>query len=116
MELNWVKCEGDVWCGLNTVNLDHSHFDDLGGVYMIWYGGADGKWVRVGQGLIRDRLRAHRKDAEIQTYATRGLSVTWAQVGSVYRDGVEAYLAQQLNPLVGERFPGATPTSVNLPG
>lgn len=117
MQLTWIKCEGGGWCSLNDVNLDHSHFDNLGGVYVIWYNGGGGAWVRVGQGEIRDRLRAHRSDPEVQAYSSRGrLYVTWAAVGAVDRNGVEAYLAQRLNPLVGTRFPAATPIPVNTPG
>lgn len=31
------------------------------------------------------------------------------------RDKIEAFLAVQCNPLVGERFPDRTPIAVNLP-
>ncbi len=119
MTVEWVKCVGDVgdeWCSLNTVDLDSPHFDGLEGVYVIWYNGEEGEFVRVGQGNIRERLLAHRTDSEIQRYAARGLYVTWAALAPRYHDGVEAYLAQRLRPLVGERFPNVTPISVNLPG
>jgi hypothetical protein len=115
MQITWNKCEGDAWCPLNTVSLSHTHFDGLDGVYVIWHGGQNPRTVRVGQGVIRDRLTAHREDREIQAYAGQGLFVTWARVNAGSRDGVEAYLANQLNPLVGERFPDVTPVQVNLP-
>jgi len=115
MNVEWIKCEGDKWCGLNTVNLDHSHFDDLEGVYIIWHGGSNAATVRVGQGVIRDRLAAHREDDDIQAYAHLTLFATWASVAKQYRDGVEAYLADSLNPKVGERFPDRVPIEVNLP-
>jgi len=115
MNLNWIKCQGDVWGPLNTVSLSHSHFDSMDGVYIIWHGGSNPKTVRVGQGNIRKRLEAHRTDPDVQAYAHLGLYVTWASVPEDSRNGIEAYLAQKLKPIVGERFPDTAPISVNLP-
>ncbi len=62
MQLNWTKCQGDVWCKLNSVNLGHEHFNNRHGVYMIWHGGSSPAVVYVGQGNIKDRIIEHRKD------------------------------------------------------
>jgi hypothetical protein len=115
MQLNWTKCQGEVWCPLATVNLAHAHFDGLEGVYIIWHGGKSAAVVRIGQGIIRDRLQAHRTDPEITRYASLGLFVTWAAVPVGQRDGVEAYLSANMKPLVGDRFPNATQIPVNSP-
>jgi len=115
MNLQWNQCQGDVWCNLNTVNLDHSHFDAMHGVYIIWHGGSPSATVRVGKGFIRERLKNHRTDPAIQKYKQHDLYVTWASVPEASRDGVEAYLAQRLNPLEGERYPQARIIEVNLP-
>ncbi|MDD5326821.1 MAG: hypothetical protein PHY02_03290 [Phycisphaerae bacterium] len=115
MQLNWIKCQGDVWGNLNTVNLAHAHFDSMSGVYVIWHGGGTPRTVRVGQGNIRDRLTAHRSDPDVQKYVGQTLYVTWASVPEASRDGVEAYLADILKPLEGQRFPNSTPIAVNLP-
>lgn len=116
MNLKWIKCTDDVWCKLATVNLGHSHFENMEGDYIIWYGEDDSPvTVRVGQGVIKDRLEAHREDKEVQAYKRFGLLVTWASVAKKYRDGVEAYLAQELESKVGERFPDRDPIEVNLP-
>jgi len=115
MTLTWNKCQGDVWCSLNDVDLSHSHFDGMEGVYVIWHGGQNPAVVRIGQGNIRDRLQSHRNDPNIQRYAHLDIFVTWASVVDSERDGVEAFLAQQLQPLVGDRFPQRRPMSVNLP-
>lgn len=115
MTLEWNRCDGNAWCPLNTVNLSHAHFNGIEGVYIIWHGGEPSRTVRVGQGIIRDRLGAHRNDPKVQQYAHLTLYVTWAAVPVRERDGVEAYLAEKLQPLVGERFPQRTPIPVNLP-
>ena len=115
MNVNWNKCHENVWCELNGVDLNHNHFDNMMGVYIIWYGGINPRTVRVGQGFIKARIVTHRQDLKIQIYKNYGLYVTWASVPANYLNGVEVFLAQQLNPLVGERFPHVFPIRVNLP-
>lgn len=111
--LNWVKCQGGVWCNLEKVNLEG--IGNVSGVYCIWHGGSNSRWVRVGQGDIRERLSSHRRDMDILAYSKYGLFVTWAQVDISQRDGIEAYLSIECNPIVGERFPDRKPIPVNLP-
>ncbi len=113
--LTWIKCEGNQWCNLLTVNLQSPHFSGLEGVYIIWHGGQNPRTVYVGQGVIADRLRAHREEAQILKFSPFGLFVTWAQVSTFSRDSVERFLADRLQPLVGAAHPQAPPISVNLP-
>lgn len=117
--LNWKKCYGDVWCRLNTVNLDHEYFTkDISGVYIIWHGGRPSikpRVVYVGQGNIKERIMEHRQTPEIQAYEHLGLYVTWARVSEKYLDSVEAYLADKWDPIVGESYPEALPIEVNSP-
>jgi hypothetical protein len=115
MQVEWIKCQNNDWCKLSTVNLAHEHFNDMEGVYIIWHGGSGPNVVRLGQGVIKDRLQAHRNDEDVQAYSHLGLNVTWASVAKRSRDGVEAYLDKELKPKVGERAPNVTPIPVNLP-
>jgi hypothetical protein len=115
MNLQWIKCEGDQWCNFLKLNLEHSHFIGLGGVYIIWHGGQDARTVYVGKGQIAERLAAHRQEKEILEYSSLGLFVTWAKVDAAYREGIELFLSQRLNPKVGHRYPSVQPISVNLP-
>ncbi len=46
LKVNWMKCEGDVWCPLGELNLEKVKAT---GVYIIWYDGKPGKAVRIGQ-------------------------------------------------------------------
>jgi hypothetical protein len=65
---------------------------------------------------IKDRLSAHRNDKEILAHKANGtLHVTWAEVPAAYRNGVERYLADLLDPLVGDAFPDVRPIAVNSP-
>lgn len=113
--LLWNKCQRDLWCGLLDVDLSHSHFDGMEGVYVIWHAGNQAQTVRVGQGIIRDRIAQHRQDSQILAYRNLGLFVTWASVPAYQRDGVERYLGDQLAPKVDDRLPDAVPIQVNLP-
>jgi hypothetical protein len=113
--LTWNQCQGDRWCSFENVDLTHAHFTGMAGVYVIWHGGQTPKTVRAGQGDIADRIAAHRKDPKITAYSAHGLFVTWAKVPAGQHNGVEAYLADRLSPLVGDRFPDVTRIPVNLP-
>lgn len=115
MLLKWVKCKKDLWCSLIIINLNHAHFDYMEGVYVIWYKDTNHLTIRVGQGIIRDRLMADRYDIKIIGYGKHDLWVTWAKVSKRDRDGVEAYLVNVLQPMVGAGFPDRTPIEVNLP-
>ena len=114
-QLNWIKCDGNAWCTLLNLNLTHPHFEGLEGVYIIWHGGPTPRTVYVGQGIIRERLGAHRNDADILQYSKYGLFTTWAAVDVQQRDGVERYLADSLNPLVGTAYPAVVAVHVPIP-
>lgn len=115
MNVYWVRCQNNTWCQLDTLNLNHNHFNNLRGVYIIWYWDSQGKpkAVKVGQGFIRERLAANRNDSQIQAY--KGLYVTWVSLPPHLLDGVERYLGNTLQPIVGYLFPNVQPISVNLP-
>ena len=115
MQLNWTMCQGNVWCKLNSVNLEHEHFKNMQGVYVIWHGGANPAVVYIGQGNIKDRIAEHRRNSVIQQYDHLDLYVTWAKVQEHFRDGVEAYLADTWKPKVGERYSQAAHIAVNSP-
>lgn len=115
MRLNWEKCQRDIWCKLNSVNLGHEHFNNMNGVYIIWHEGPNPTVVYVGQGNIKDRLASHRSNRAIQKYASLGLYVTWATVRAQDRDGVEGYLADIYRPIVGVDHPTAERIVVNSP-
>jgi len=115
MHLNWIRYNSGKWCQLNSLALDNSHFDGLGGIYIIWHGGKKPATVKVGQGNIRDRLTHYKNDWEVQVYKELGLYVTWAAVNLEYRDGIETFLAKRLKPMVRRRITSAKDIQVNLP-
>lgn len=113
LNVTWVKSIQNEWLKFQTFNIDSANSD---GVYIIWHGGNPGKVVYVGQGDVKSRLQAHRNNTEITNYAKAGiLYVTWASVSASQKDGVERYLADTWNPLVGDAHPNTNPIAVNSP-
>ena len=101
---------------LNSYNLTQRHFDDLEGVYIVFYYENEYIYtVYAGQGVIRDRFYAHRKDRRIQQYASKTLYITWAKASEDDQDGIERYLHDELKPLVRDRSPDTDPIEVNFP-
>ena len=114
MQLNWMKCQGDVWCKLNFVNLDHEHFNDRHGVYIIWHGGPEPAVVYIGQGNIKEDLTAHRNNPAIQQYKHLDLYVTWAAVPKEYRSGAKSYLANKWSPKVDANQPQLSQPTIEV--
>jgi hypothetical protein len=114
LNLSWINCgNGTNWCPFDTVNLSDV---DAKGVYIVWHEGNPGRVVYVGQGDIVARIATHRNDKRITAYEKQGrLRVTWASVPAAQRDGVERYLADKWNPLVGDAHPDVRPIAVNSP-
>ena len=114
MTINWNRYPNNEWCNLYTLDLSQSHFEHMTGVYIIW-NSLHLTVVYVGKGYIRDRLYSHRNDNRFIWHENSDLYVTWAYVEPDFQDGVESYLANTLNPEIGEHVAQTKPISVNLP-
>ena len=116
MTLTWGTCGNPPsWCELNSLNLNHNLFDDLEGVYIIWYWDQNSNLitVKVGQGEIKERLEEHRRTFR-HIHANVTLYVTWAKVfWPSDRDGVEKFIGDTLLPI--GYYPDVDPIYVNLP-
>ena len=112
MFVNWIKCQNDQFCPLETVDLSNVHYD---GVYIIWHN-TSAKVIYIGQGHIRDRLTNHRSSPEILGHRGSGLLlVTWAEVaGQDNRMSIERYLHRVYTPLASTCSSGSE-VEVNLP-
>jgi hypothetical protein len=111
VEVNWGVCnEDNHWCYFETLDLSKDLFNDFKGVYIIW---SDRVTVRLGSGIIKDRVAAHRGNDKITVYPN--LKVTWAKVHANQMEGVEKFLAETLAPKIGDRFPDRIPIEIDLP-
>jgi hypothetical protein len=113
--LTWMKCQGEVWCNLSTVNLGHAAFDNMVGVYVVWHAGPAPATVYVGRGNVREGLTARRIDPHVQAFAPLGLYVTWAPVHEAFIEGIRVYLTHRLSPKVVEPLPPVSPIEAKLP-
>ena len=76
----WTKDTAKQWLKLETFDISLVSTSDIG-VYVIWHAGAPSRVVKVGQGIIYDRLGCHRQDSAITAHRKYGtLYVTWAIV------------------------------------
>ena len=115
--VEWVICIGG-WCRLKDVFLTGmaKHY----GVYIIWRKGVPSRRMRVlyvGQGNIRRRIRQHGHNIRAYPRGREGdLRVIWALAESEdERSGIERYLADELRPRFGSKWPRVEPILVNLP-
>ena len=122
MLLDWRICNGDIPCPLYQLNLNS--ISEKQGVYVIWIEEHDQFpiAVRVGQvwapnRTFKERFEEHKADKGIERYSRDGeLYVTWAEVNHrANLDGIERFLFDELNPLIGERAPLVEPIYVNVP-
>jgi hypothetical protein len=113
--LEWNKCKAGTWCTLSELDLDHEHFDDMEGVYVIWYGEESPVALRVGYGYVRNCLANERNDKEVWAYKQDEIYVTWGKVGPKFRDGVVKYVADVLQPKLESSYPDVEPIEVNIP-
>ena len=114
-QVKWMKCAGEVWCPLVTINVDHAYFDNVEGVYIIWHGGNSPATVYIGKGNIRAEIKARRTDPRLQPYTNLGLYVTWASVSPSDRDGIQISLSTKLDPKVRDGVTSGVPIEVNTP-
>jgi hypothetical protein len=114
LQLEWAKTSNDEWHTFDSVELDGVF---VYGVYVIGSPGSlestPSRTICVGQGSIAERLRTHRAHFRVTEHGP-GLLVTWAPVPFQQAEGVEAFLIEQLRPLV--KTPSfAVPIPVNVP-
>ncbi len=111
--ISWIKCQNETWCPFWNVDLSNNHFDNLEGVYILWVGETV---LYIGQGVIKDRLYAHRSEPQFAVYKSHDVRATWAHVSLFERSGVEKYLGGRLNPKIGQIYPeNVNSIPVNLP-
>lgn len=114
--VHWNTCRGNAWANLFGVDLNHAHFNNLRGIYIIWHGGKDQRTLKVGQGPLRARLEAERRDPTVLSCKDLGVFVSWIVVPVALADGIERFLIETLRPRVMPALPTAPAMAVNLPG
>lgn len=117
LNVNWQRPSINSWFKLNELDCINPFLVNNGvkkeGIYIIW---SDRKAavVRIGSGIIVNRLYSHLNNPEITKYGN--LLFTFAEIPEEEkRLSVETYLGSIFDCLVGERFPDKQNIKVNLP-
>lgn len=116
LRVYWNRAQGNSWADFFSVDLDDPHFHGLEGVFVVWKGGSQPAAISVGQGELREALRAQRENPAIEAFRGQPLFVAWAKVERSSRPGVTRFLMETLKPKVAGPPPSAPPIDVNLPG
>ena len=122
--VTWVKnTQNNDWFDFLRLDLESPYFVGKNGVYVIWYTAPNSsKAVRVGSGIIAERLKEHRSNPEITKYSNFGqLKVSWVVIDNISffgneMEGAERYLARVYSPLIGDRFPNVPEVEISLIG
>ena len=128
--VHWKKClKNSLWCQFNEKLLNDGRLAarlgdssaGISGVYIIWTGTDNNRTVlKVGSGIIKDKLAIHLKDPEIQAYQPTRLYVTWGSTLSAIgpekiQKGIEKFLGIVFKPKLMEHSPDVDLVVVNLP-
>lgn len=127
--VQWQRClKNSLWCQFNEKLLSNGRFEtrlgdhsvNISGIYIIWTGIDNRTVLKVGSGIIKDKLEEHLRDPEIQSYKPTRLYVTWASTLSVIgaeeiQKGVEKFLDIVFKPKLAEHLPDVDLVMVNLP-
>lgn len=127
--VQWQRClKNSLWCQFNEKLLSNGRFEtrlgdhsvNISGIYIIWTGIDNRTVLKLGSGIIKDKLEAHLRDPEIQAYKPTRLYVTWASTLSVIgaeeiQKGVEKFLDIVFKPKLAEHLPDVDLVMVNLP-
>jgi pSer/pThr/pTyr-binding forkhead associated (FHA) protein len=114
--LEWHNNGKGKWWTLAEANVEDDSFDNLEGVYIIWYEDQNQVTLRVGRGHIRDCIVKERNSKDMWRYAQQHeLYLTWAQVGSRYSENITKYIAETVKPKFKSSHSDVEPFVVNLP-
>ena len=113
--VEWEKCSRGAWCNFSELDLDHEHFADMEGVYVIWQGEENPIALRVGHGFIRECLAREKSDKDLLAYLQDEIYVTWAKIDRKFCSGIVRYIANILRPELDSSSPDFEPIKVNIP-
>ena len=98
--LNWIlRDNNNCYYRLNDVNLKHRRFDGLTGVYIVFYQELGGRrvYIYAGRGVIKDRIRKHRKKIESSSMSYTTTELYILQGRSSFEEGQKEN--RELSPL-----------------
>lgn len=114
MNIEWIKCKGDIWCELSKLDLNHDLLD-VNGVYILFTEETNNGLIYVGYGNVKKELNRLVKDTAIAAFLSHRCYVTWAKVNVLSQVGIVNYLISRYRPKLNPKPPKGIPISVKLP-
>jgi hypothetical protein len=115
MEVDWYKCQGNIWCELNKIDADHKYLKGVDGIMIIW-SGKERSILKVSKGKISMLIKQNKTDIAIQAFAHLGVYVTWTDdVPMLKKNNVYSFLVGKLKPKFVDEEATKSPVEVNLP-
>jgi hypothetical protein len=111
--VEWQRHAEGHWCQLEKLDPPPPAEP---GVYIIWHGGARPRVLRVGHGVLADRLAELGEDPRLCSYRRYGtLFVTWAEISQDLARGAAKYIANRFRPVHTDALTGVTTVPVTAP-
>ena len=122
VDIKWARNAKGRFHNLVFLDTTSENLNGTAGIYVIWHGGAQPKWLYVGvtKNLARV-LDAKIDDPEIESYYERvGVYVSWSLVKPEYHKNIAHYLNGIMKPEIknpdAKSWAKEKPTAVFLPG
>ena len=130
LTVHWQKCiKNSLWCQFNEKLLSDGRLEarlgdysvGINGVYIIWTWIDNNRTIlKVGSGIIKDKLAADLKNPDIQAHKPTRLYVTWASTLSAIgsqeiQKGIQKFLETVFKPKLVENASDSDFVIVNLP-
>jgi hypothetical protein len=104
--VEWEKCKAGTWCILLQLDLEHKHFDEMEGVYVIWYGDPNPVALRVGYGYIRNCLANERNDKDVLAYHMQVAEERLQEGMAIYTTWLEVNFLKNVDQTVDQKGNG----------
>ncbi len=117
MTVEWKKCTGKEWCELYRLNTSHDYFQELEGVFIIWYinDEEERNVLIVGKGNIATQLNDLKDDAAVRAFESHKVFVTWAIIPTKKIKGITVFLQKKLQPMINDDSSKGFAAKINLP-
>ena len=115
----WVKSPSGRVHRFIVLDPEKAGLSGIGGIYVIWHGGARPEWVYIGKSNdLAATFQELAGNEDILEYNVRGgLFVSWALIREEFRDGALRFLNDSMKPVVpNPDMPGEDVTPIPVIG
>lgn len=117
LEADWHKCEGDIWCSIYKIDIDHKNIKHFVGQYIIWSGKFENERtvLLIGYGDIRKVILKAREDIAVKAFEHLGVFITWADIPVSKKREIHNYLLKTLSPKMTTKPEKGAELEIDIP-